>query len=239
VKENFDRAFKYTVGHEGGFGNDRRDRGNWSTGVIGQGQLLGTKYGISGMSYPHLDIKNITLQQAKEIYRKDFWRPMKCDDLPSGLDLVVWDAAVNSGGGRSAKWLQTAAGGIQVDGLIGPGTLARVADRWDEDWEDLLEDTINLRWMYMQTLATFPIYKNGWRARILGIGKTAREWAREAVPANEATPVAQDPAHLPQPHIEDPSSRLPDIPAKDFDRIVDLLQALAHRLGFSVSKKES
>jgi lysozyme family protein len=242
VASNFDRAFKYTVGHEGGFGNDRRDRGNWSTGIIGKGQLLGTKYGISGMSYPHLDIKNLTLAEAKEIYRKDFWRAIKGDDLPSGLDLVVWDAAVNSGQNRSIRWLQTALGNVRVDGLIGQGTLQAVQEAWASDWEDLLEDTINTRWIFMQGLDTFPIYRNGWRNRILGIGKEARQWAREAGAGHGAPVVPQPEAPVPNPVSADPSSRdmpLPDLADKDFDSIVDMLRRIAASLGLRLTSKET
>lgn len=236
MRGNFDRAFKYTVGHEGGYGNDRRDRGNWSTGIIGQGQLLGTKYGISGMSYPHLDIKNLTLDQAKEIYRRDFWRAVKGDDLPPGLDLVVWDAAVNSGAGRAIRWLQTAIGGVRVDGLLGPDTLEALEARWAENWEDVLEDTINLRWIFMQGLGTFPIYRNGWRNRILGIGKEARSWAREQAPA---TVEPAKPDDQPGEIVDVPSSRnLPDLDEGDFDQIVKWLSALAGKLGLTLTSKE-
>lgn len=64
---NFKKAFELTVGHEGGYGNDKRDRGNWTTGVIGEGELKGTKYGVSAMSYPDYDIENLTLEQAEKI----------------------------------------------------------------------------------------------------------------------------------------------------------------------------
>ena len=69
-KLTFDQAFERLIGHEGNFTNDKDDRGNWTTGIIGKGQLKGTKYGISAMTYPQLDIKNLTLDQAKQIYKK-------------------------------------------------------------------------------------------------------------------------------------------------------------------------
>lgn len=234
MKSNFDRAFEFTVGHEGGYSTDRQDPGNWTSGKVGQGTFKGTKYGIAANTYGNLDIKNLTLADAKAIYLRDFWRPMKCDDLPSGLDLVVWDAAVNSGGSRSAKWLQTACGDVQVDGLIGPGTLERVRERWAGDWEDLLEDTINLRWMFMQSLPTFSRYKNGWRNRILAIGKEAREWARETV-------VAQPQPQAPVPVPADPSSQTPppELSDRDYDSIIDMLRKLAAALGLRLTSKDT
>ena len=61
----FDTVFDRTIGSEGGFQADRRDRGNWTSGEVGKGELKGTKYGLSAMTYPDLDIKAITLQQAR------------------------------------------------------------------------------------------------------------------------------------------------------------------------------
>ena len=59
---NFERAFEKLIDHEKGLSLDPKDRGNWTTGVIGKGELKGTKYGVSAMSYPHLDIRNLTLE---------------------------------------------------------------------------------------------------------------------------------------------------------------------------------
>ena len=44
---------------------------------------------------------------------------MKCDDIPSGLDLCLFDFGVNAGSGRAAKFLQQMIG-TTVDGGIGP-----------------------------------------------------------------------------------------------------------------------
>src|SRR5690554_991684 len=72
-KPDFDLAFERLIGHEGKFTDNRADRGNWTTGRVGVGELKGTKFGISAMTYPHLDIKSLTLEQAKDIYLRDFW----------------------------------------------------------------------------------------------------------------------------------------------------------------------
>ena len=124
---NFDKAFSLLIDHEGGLSLDPNDRGNWTSGVIGKGELKGTKYGISAMSYPHLDIRNLTLADAKAIYQNDFWG--RADEIPDAVRFDFFDAAVNSGYEQSVKWLQRAAG-ADDDGKIGPKTLlaARMAD---------------------------------------------------------------------------------------------------------------
>lgn len=70
---NFDTAFEKLIGHEGEFQNDPRDRGNWTTGVAGQGSNNGTKFGISAMAYPGEDIRNMTIERAKDLYKRDYW----------------------------------------------------------------------------------------------------------------------------------------------------------------------
>jgi lysozyme family protein len=100
---NFDQAFARLVDpqHEGGFQNAHDDRGNWTGGEVGKGRLLGTKYGISAMTYPGEDIENLTLERAKELYRRDFWGPAGCDAVPDALKFDVFDMAVNSGQGNA------------------------------------------------------------------------------------------------------------------------------------------
>ena len=83
----------------------------------------GTKFGISQRSYPKLDIKNLTWDEAKAIYKTDFWQACRCDELPDGFDIVVMDAAFNQGTGPARRMLQTSLGVI-ADGIIGDNTIA-------------------------------------------------------------------------------------------------------------------
>jgi lysozyme family protein len=108
--------------HEGGYTNNPNDRGNWTTGVINQGQCKGTKYGISAMSYPNLDIKNLTIDQAAEIYYRDFWKKNKLDLLDLNLAYQIFDAAIQHGSKTAIKILQRAVE-VDDDGIIGINTL--------------------------------------------------------------------------------------------------------------------
>ena len=67
----FDVIFDRVLGHEGGFQADPRDRGNWTGGEVGKGELKGTKYGVAAMTYPELDIESLTKADAKIIFRRD------------------------------------------------------------------------------------------------------------------------------------------------------------------------
>lgn len=161
MRENFDKSFELLIGHEGGFQADRRDRGNWTTGVIGKGELKGTKFGVSAMSYPNLDIKNLTLAQAKDIYLRDFWNAVRADELPSGVDYLVFDAAVNHGPAQAIRFLQIAAG-AGVDGKFGPQTLAAVKRR---DSLRLIEEFGAQRQMFWTRISTWKHYGLGWTRR--------------------------------------------------------------------------
>ena len=73
MKSWFDQCFDKLIAHEGGYVNDARDPGGE------------TKYGISKRAYPQVDIKALTLDAAKEIYKRDYWDAMGIDQLPPGL----------------------------------------------------------------------------------------------------------------------------------------------------------
>lgn len=109
--------------NEGGFSTDRSDRGNWSSGKVGVGEFKGSKYGISAMSYPHLDIKNLTWPQAKEIYLKDFWNKYRIGELAPWIRLYVLDSIINHGGSGGIKLLQRVCS-LKQDGIVGSATIA-------------------------------------------------------------------------------------------------------------------
>lgn len=158
----FDDSFAELIGNEGGYTTDRNDRGNWTSGQIGVGQLKGTKYGISAMSYPTLDIANLTLDAAKQIYRRDYWNKFNGDRLDPALAFQVFDGAVNSGVSAAVKWLQQAAG-TPADGVFGPATMAAITARVPGA---LICSFNGYRLKYMAAAAAWPTYSKGWALRI-------------------------------------------------------------------------
>lgn len=149
------------MGSEGGYDTNRKDRGNWTSGKIGEGELKGTKYGIAAHVYPHLDIKNLTLDQAKDIYLHDYWG-LRCDDLKPGLDYIYFDMCVNNGKGAATKLLQRGLG-VASDGIWGPKTQAALNAA---DPDDLIESISDARVHYYQSLETFPVFGRGWLNRV-------------------------------------------------------------------------
>lgn len=163
MNNTFDDAFELLVGIEGGYQADRRDKGNWTSGTIGVGECRGTKFGISAASYPEVDIKNLTLADAKVIYRRDYWDKCRCDELPVGVDYVTFDIAVNHGRKDAIQWLQVAAG-ADPDGVFGPATLKAVLAR---DPLRLIEEMSVCRQMDFLRSKAWGTYGKGWTRRTM------------------------------------------------------------------------
>lgn len=106
MRVNFDTAFDRLIGHEGGYVNNPADPGGE------------TNWGISKRSYPHIDIKNLTRDDAKVIYRQDFWDVLGEDAHPA-IKFQVFDFAVNSGIQTAIRKLQDAVR-VADDGHWGP-----------------------------------------------------------------------------------------------------------------------
>jgi hypothetical protein len=105
VSDTWQRALAWVEKWEGEYQNNPADIGNWTGCAVGQGVNKGTKYGISACSYPNLDIVNLTREQAREIYRRDYWVKSGADKLAWPLCLLVFDTAVLHGVGAAKSWL--------------------------------------------------------------------------------------------------------------------------------------
>lgn len=125
----------------------------------------------------------MTRARAAEIYRADFWAKVRGDDLPDGLDMVAFDAAVNSGPSRGAKWLQCALR-VEVDGAIGPETLR--AARTEIPSQVIIRATES-RMAFLRNLKTWRTFGKGWTRRVDSVRTVALEMA-QAAPVDDATP---------------------------------------------------
>ena len=114
MQANYDKCLETILHHEGGYVNHPKDPGGE------------TNFGIAKRSHPDVDIKNLTKDGAKEIYKRDYWDKNKVDDLPDDLKHIFFDMCVNQGRGTAVKVLQRAINGkggdLKVDGGFGPGT---------------------------------------------------------------------------------------------------------------------
>ena len=146
----FDAAFEALIGHEGGYVNDPRDPGGE------------TKFGISKRAYPNVDIKSLTLDAAKAIYRKDYWGPAQAEALPACVAFDVFDMAVNSGVKTAIRTLQRALD-VSHDGVLGPISLAAAQQA---DPYRLKAAFNGERLELMTDLSNWPSHGKGWVRRI-------------------------------------------------------------------------
>ena len=116
----FDEIIEIVLHHEGGYVNDPKDPGGE------------TNFGIAKRSHPDVDIKNLTKDGAKEIYKEHYWDGNKVESLPEELRHIYFDMCVNQGKGRAVKILQKAANAkgknLKVDGGLGPKTLGAIKE---------------------------------------------------------------------------------------------------------------
>ena len=170
----FVKAFAIIVGTEGGLTTNPADAGNWTGGKCGVGECKGTCWGISSASYPHLSIATLTLEQAQQIYRTDFWQKIHGDDLPPALALLAFDSAVNNGVTQAVRWLQTMVG-TPIDGAMGPVTLAGLRALVKKDGLDAVcAEYLALRMFMMATLPTWRTFGKGWARRLCRLPYQAR-----------------------------------------------------------------
>tara|TARA_R110000822_G_scaffold54643_2_gene139753 strand:+ start:577 stop:1098 length:522 start_codon:yes stop_codon:yes gene_type:complete len=154
---NFSRCFSWLLAHEGGFSNHARDPGNATM----HGVTKATYEDYIGRSVSIDEIKDLTQDDVEPIYRSRYWNRVQGDSLPSGIDWMVFDWAVNSGPKRASQALQKAVGS-RADGVIGPKTLDAVARR-----EDFLtiEKIHAERDAFYRSLSTFDVFGRGWLRR--------------------------------------------------------------------------
>jgi len=168
MQKNYDKCLKAILHHEGGYVNHPKDPGGE------------TNLGVTKRVYEEFggakDMKDLTVEDVAPIYKKGYWDKMKGDDLPSGLDLCVFDFGVNAGPGRSAKYLQTMIGTV-ADGGIGPNTLKAVANYVEEvGLEKAVENFQEARQGYYEKLSTFDTFGKGWTRRVTETTELAKSF---------------------------------------------------------------
>lgn len=144
----FDIAVNRLLEAEGGYVNDENDPGGE------------TNWGISKRSYPQLDIRHLTREDAKAIYKRDFWLPLR--GLPESVLFQLFDFAVNSGIGNAVRSLQSAIN-VSPDGHWGPHSQS-VAATYSES--DLLMCLIAARMDFMTVRKNWPAHGKGWTRRM-------------------------------------------------------------------------
>ncbi len=171
---SFERATAFLLCQEGG----------WTTDTGGA-----TRYGISQRAYPEQDLSTLTIEDAKRIYRRDYWDRLGLGDLPHPVALAMLEAAVNLGPRPAVKCLQRALNRLsgrdrlKVDGDLGPITRGAVQSlSGDPEQAKLLAMLVAIGRLDLHyRLAASPKYApyiRGWAGRCVRLcEELARDWA--------------------------------------------------------------
>lgn len=185
VASNFDAALARVLVHEGGYSNHPKDPGGATMrGII---QKVYDAY-RSSKGQPTRSVRQLTDDEMRDIYRRQYWDAIQGDKLPAGIDYVTFDGAVNSGPGQSAKWLQRALG-LTADGQVGALTLNAAA--YHSNRVALVDRICDQRLAMLKTLRTWPTFGKGWARRVADVRSAGKIMATGfAPPAPAAVPVA-------------------------------------------------
>lgn len=165
MKSNFESALQAILHHEGGYVNHPADPGGMTN--LGVTKRVWEEW--VGHPVDEKAMRELTPAQVAPMYKVKYWDKIKGDDLPEGVDYCVFDAAVNSGPGRAAKWLQSCVG-VEPDGGIGPKTLAAVTAF---DPKELVDDYAKRRLSFLSDLPTWGTFGKGWSRRVAEVQNTA------------------------------------------------------------------
>ena len=153
----FDPAVAFVLAQECGLSEHSADPG----GI--------TNFGISQRAYPTLDIRALTEEQARVLYRTDYWDALRCEELPPRLAIAVFDSAVNLGCHRAAILFQKTLD-VSADGQIGPATLKAAWHRQETaEIRQIIKEFLARRAIFYASLPTWPHFGFGWMLRLFGL----------------------------------------------------------------------
>jgi lysozyme family protein len=169
MQSNWQQAFEQMLASEGGFSDDTRDPGNsLPDGRAGSTMLGVTQYNWEqhiGHQVTHDQMRKLTPADVEPLYKKKYWDAVRADELPSGLDYILFDMGVNAGPGRSIKIMQDAVG-VTPDGGLGPVTMAAINAA---DPVELIAKFSEGKEAFYRSLKTFETYGKGWLNRVAAV----------------------------------------------------------------------
>ena len=186
ARTRFDICLDAVLQHEGGYADHPSDPGGATNLGITRKTLARWRRVSPWWALPKAAVRDLQRSEAARIYRAGYWDTSKAGRMPPGLDLALFDFAVNSGPGRAIRTLQAELG-VRVDGAVGPLTLEAIATRVGRDGAAGLIDALCRRRLgFLTRLTTFAVFGRGWSARVAAV-RTAALGAAGA-PSVSSTP---------------------------------------------------
>lgn len=167
--DRFEDCLAHVLASEGGYVDHPDDPGGATNMGITRATLAAWR-GIAPVSaLPKEAVRGLERAEAAAIYRARYWDRCRCGDMPAGLDLALFDFAVNSGPDRAVRMVQALVG-VTRDGAVGPVTLAAIGRR---DPAALVDALCRERLRFLEGLAGFSTFGRGWTARVAAVRATA------------------------------------------------------------------
>lgn len=179
TETRFEHCLAAVLLHEGGYADHPSDPGGATNLGITRKTLARWRRVSPWWALPKEAVKALGREEAARIYRAHYWNPVRGDQLPPGLDLAVFDYAVNSGPDRAIRALQTVLG-VAADGQVGPLTLEAAGTSGAPEIIALCDRRLG----FLRSLGTFPVFGRGWTRRVEAI----RAAAIAAAPASSVQP---------------------------------------------------
>ena len=172
MKDNFEASLTLVLKSESGFTSDVHDNGN----KLPDGRAGCTNLGVTQANWEAFvghpctwdNMKALKPETVAPFYKRKYWDMAKCDDLPTGLDYLMFDFSVNAGVGRAIKTLQTAIG-VTADGALGPLSLSAINNL---SVKQLIERFTDAKEKFYKSLNNAK-YEKGWLARTAQVEKSA------------------------------------------------------------------
>lgn len=170
IVKTVDEMIADIIRREGKFSNHKNDKG----GPTQYGITLETlrKWRLRDVTID--DVKALTILDAADIYKNEYYYRPHIDKLPAQLQPVVFDMAVNMGPKQAIKifqavidryWRKTS-----IDGIIGPVTIKSakgLANFHDDNFviEQITEERIKFYRNIVKRDPSQIVFLNGWENR--------------------------------------------------------------------------
>ena len=171
MNTNWDACFERLIKNEGGFSDHPLDPG----GMTNLGVTKRVWENWVGHPVTEQEMRDLTPEKVAPLYQDLYWSRIKGDNLPTGVDYCVFDASVNSGTFRAAKWLQSTIGAKQ-DGVIGNLTI-NLASLTNPQMT--IDKFCATRLEFLKSLSNWPSFGNGWERRIHEVQETANQMCKK------------------------------------------------------------
>lgn len=238
----YKQSLALVLAHEGGYVNHPKDPGGATNKGVTQA-VYDAYRKVNGLATQ--SVRYIADDEVGAIYQKQYWKLVRGDSLPAGLDYAVFDFAVNSGVSRANKYLQRLIGltGDDVDGLIGNQTLAAVYEKAKQNEEALIAGYCANRMAFLKSLGTFPTFGKGWTRRVIGYTPGAQDndsgvidyamkFARGDLEYQMPSAIGSKPDEIPAKAIA-PAVEMPIVPPADLKSLVEQNDLLALKVALS------